>query len=182
MASNASGAPRPHLPWRLIGWAIPVGLLTIPWLAQWPWTASDFIFAAVMFGVVGGTFELAVRASGSWAYRAGAAIALGTAFFTVWINLAVGIIGNEDNPLNLMFFAVIAAAIVGAIVARFEAAGMVRAMSVAAALQALIGLGVLITGWGSSEPPGIVGLFILIEFFAVAWLLSAFSFRKAAAA
>jgi len=181
MASNASGAPGPRIPWRLIGWAIPLGLLTIPWLAHFPWTASDFVFAAVMFAVVGGTFELAVRASGSWAYRAGAAIALGTAFLTVWINLAVGIIGNEDNPLNLMFFGVIAAAIVGAIVARFEAAGMVRAMIVAAALQGLIGVGTLIAGWGSSEPPGIIALVILIEFFAGGWLLSAFAFRKAAA-
>jgi hypothetical protein len=180
MASNVSGAPGPHIPWRLIGWAIPVGLLTIPWLARWPWTASDFIFAAVMFGVVGGTLELAIRASASWAYRAGAAIALATAFLTVWINLAVGIIGNENNPLNLMFFGVIAAAIVGAIVAKFEAAGMVRAMTVAAALQALIGVGVLATGWGAAEPPGLVRLFILIEFFAAAWLLSAWVFRKAA--
>jgi hypothetical protein len=168
------------MPWRVIGWAIPLALLTIPWLAQWPWTASDFIFAAVMFGVVGGTFELAVRASGSWAYRAGAAIALGTAFLTVWINLAVGIIGNEDNPLNLMFFCVIAAAIVGAIVAKFESSGMARAMAVAAALQGLIGVGTLITGWGSSEPPGIIELFILIEFFAGGWLVSAWLFRKAA--
>ena len=182
MASNANRAPGPHVPWRLIGWAFPVGLLTIPWLAHFPWTASDFIFAAVMFGAVGGTFELAVRASGSWAYRAGSALALGTAFLTVWINLAVGIIGNEDNPLNLMFFAVIAAAIVGAIVAKFEAPGMARAMTVASALQGLIGLGVLITGWGSSEPPGIIGLFVLIEFFAATWFLSGWCFRKAAAA
>jgi hypothetical protein len=164
----------------MIGWSIPVGLLAIPWLARWPWTASDFIFAAVMFGVVGGTFEPAVRASGSWAYRAGAAVALGTAFLTTWINLAVGIIGSEDNPLNLMFYGVIAAAIVGAVVAKFEPSGMVRAMSVAAALQALIGVGVLIAGWGSSEPPGIVGLVVLIVFLAGGWLLSAGIFRKAA--
>lgn len=181
MASNANRAPGPRVPWRLIGWAIPVGLLTIPWLAHFPWTASDFILAAVIFGVVGGTFELAVRASGSWAYRAGAAVALLAAFLTVWINLAVGIIGSENNPMNLMFFAVIAAAIVGAIVAKFEAPGMVRAMTVAAVLQGLIGLGVLVAGWGSSEPPGTIGLFVLIEFFAVAWLFSAFCFRKAAA-
>jgi hypothetical protein len=180
MASNASGAPGPHIPWRLIGWAIPVVLLTIPWLAHFPWTASDFIFAGVLFAITGGTFELAVRASGSWVYRAGAALAILASFFTVWVNLAVGIIGSEDNPLNLLFFGVIAAAIVGSIVAKFEAAGMVRAMSVAAALQGLIGVGVLLAGWGASEPPGLVRLFLLIELFAAAWLLSAWVFRKAA--
>lgn len=182
MASNASGADGPRVPWRLIGWAIPIGLLSVPWLANFPWTASDFIFAGAMFAITGGTFELAIRASGSRAYRAGAAIALLTAFLTVWINLAAGIIGNEDNPLNLMFFGVIAAAILGAIVAKFEAAGMARAMTAASALQGLIGVGVLVEGWGISEPPGIIRLFILIEFFAVAWFLSGRCFRRAASA
>jgi hypothetical protein len=178
MASKANGSG--GVPWRLIGWAIPIGLLTIPLINKWPWTLSDFIFAGVMFAIVGGTLELAIRASGNTSYRAGAAVALGTAFLTVWINLAVGIIGNENNPLNLMFFGVIAAAIVGAIVAKFEAAGMGRAMIVAATLQGLIGVGTLLAGWGSSEPPGIVKLFILIELFGGGWLLSAWLFRSAA--
>lgn len=180
---TASKANDPHggIPWRLIGWAVPVALLTIPWLARWPWTASDFIVAAAMFGIVGGTFELAVRASGNAAYRGGAAVALATAFLLTWVNLAVGIIGNEDNPLNLMFFGVIAAAIVGTIVARFEASGMARAMSVAAAIQALVGVGVFLAGAAATEPPGRFGLLLLIEGFAVLWLLSAWLFRKAAA-
>lgn len=181
MASNANEAQGPRIPWPLIGWAIPVVLLTIPWIAHFPWTASDFIFAGALFAITGGMFELAVRASGSLAYRAGAAIAILTSFFTVWVNLAVGIIGSEDNPLNLMFFGVIAAAIVGAIVAKFEAAGMARAMWIAAALQGLIGVGVLTFGWGSSEPPGLIALFVLIEMFGAAWFVSGLCFRKAAA-
>lgn len=180
MASKANGGEGPRVPWRLIGWAIPAGLLTIPWLAHFPWTLSDFIVAGAMFAIVGGTFELAVRASGNWAYRAGAAAALAAAFLLTWVNLAVGIIGDEDNPLNLMFFGVIAAALVGSIAVRFRADGMGRAMTVAAVIQSLIGIGVLVTGAGADEPPGPVGLFILIEFFAALWLVSAWLFRKAA--
>ena len=180
MASNANKIGGPRVLWRMIGWAVPAVLLTIPWIAHFPWTASDYVVAAAMFAVVGGTFELAVRASGSASYRAGAAVALGTAFLTTWVNLAVGIIGNENNPLNLIFFAVIAAALVGAIVARFEAAGMARAMSVAAALQAIVGIAVAAFNIASNEPPGTIGLFILIELFACAWLGSAWFFRKAA--
>ena len=182
MASKANGGEGPRIPWRLIGWAIPVGLLTIPWLAHFPWTLSDFIVAGAMFAIVGGTFELAVRASGNWAYRAGAAAALATAFLLTWVNLAVGIIGNEDNPLNLMFFGVIAAALVGSIAVRFSADGMSRAMTVAAVIQGLIGIGVFVADAGAAEPPGRTGLFILIEIFAGLWLLSAWLFRKAAAA
>lgn len=180
MASKAyGGGPGRRIPWRLVGWAVPVLLLTIPWLASWPWTAADFIVAAAMFGIVGGSFELAVRASGNGAYRGGAAVALATAFLLVWINLAVGIIGNENNPLNLMFFGVIAAAIVGSIVARFEADGMARAMTIAGVIQAAIGIGVFVSNTGASEPPGALGLLLLIEFFAVGWFLSAWLFRKA---
>jgi hypothetical protein len=172
MASKASGGPGRGIPWRPIGWAVPLTLLTIPWLARWPWTASDFIVAAAMFAIVGGTFELAVRASGSAAYRGGAAVALATAFLMTWINLAVGIIGNEDNALNLMFFGVIAVALVAAIA---------RAMAVAAAVQAAIGIGIFAFSAGASEPPGPFGLLLLIEFFAGMWLVSAWLFRKAAA-
>lgn len=178
MASKPNSHPK--VPWRLIGWAVPVALLLIPWLGNWPWTASDFIFAAVMFGIVGGTFELAVRASGNASYRLGAAAALATGFLTIWINLAVGIIGNEDNPANLIFFAVIGAAVVGAVVGRFEAAGMARAMAVAGAIQAAIGIGVFLLDAGASEPPGRVGLLMLIEFFALGWFVAAGLFHRAA--
>jgi len=180
MASNASGAPGPRVPWRIIGWAVPVALLMVPWLAQWPWSAADFIVAGAMFAIVGGTFELAVRASGNLAYRGAVAVALATAFLLVWINLAVGIIGDESNPLNLMFLGVIAAALVGSVAARFEAGGMARAMTVAAGIQGLIGAGVFLKGTGASEPPGPVGILLLIEFFAASWLLSAWLFRRAA--
>jgi hypothetical protein len=168
------------IPWRAIGWGAAVALLAVPWLAGAPWTAADFIVAGALFAMVGGTFELAVRASGNWAYRAGAAAAIATAFLLVWINLAVGIIGDETNPLNLMFFGVIAAALVGSTVARFEANGMARAMTLAAVIQALIGVGVYLAGAGASEPPGPLGILALIEFFSGTWLASAALFRKAA--
>jgi hypothetical protein len=180
MASNANRARGRTVPWRLIGWAILVGLLTIPLIAHWPWSPADFVVAAAIFAIVGGTFELAVRASGNVWYRSGAATALAAAFLLVWINLAVGIIGNENNPLNLMFFGVIAIAVVGSIVARFNGQGMAGVMTAAAAVQALIGVGVFVLDLGAAEPPGGPGLLGLIEFFALLWLLSAWCFRRAA--
>ena len=182
MASKAEGDPGPRLPWRLIGWSIPVGLLTIPWVASWPWSAADFIVAAAMFAIVGGSFELAVRASGNLSYRIGAAIALATAFLLVWIDLAVGIIGSEDNPLNLIFFGVISIALAGSLAVRFRAAGMARAMAVAALAQAVSGIAVFVLDLAANEPPGALGLLLLIEAFALLWLLSASLFRRAARA
>ena len=59
MASRAHGPS--GVPWRLIGWGGAVALLLVPLVLQFPWTLSDFIFAGAVFGIVGGTFELAVR-------------------------------------------------------------------------------------------------------------------------
>lgn len=172
--------------WRIIGWGLAVALILTPLVAmqlQAPgvnWTLSDFIFAIVMIGGVGGLFELTARASPNWAYRGGAALALLTAFLLIWINGAVGIIGNEDNPLNLVFGVIILMAIAGTIVAKAKAEGMVRAMAVAAAAQATVGLAVFARGIAANEPPGAFGLLVLIEAFAAMWLGSALLFRKAA--
>ena len=180
MASKA-GTPN-GVSWRLLGWGGAVVLLTVPLLLQFPWTLSDFIFAGAVFAIVGGTFELAVRKSGNKWYRGGVAVALATAFLLVWINGAVGVIGNEDNPANLMFMVVILMAIAGAVASRFEAAGMARAMFVAAAANGLICVIVAVNGLGATEPPGFPEVPILIAGFAVMWGLSALLFRQAASA
>jgi hypothetical protein len=169
---------RREIRWRLICWAGAYALLLVPLLASWPWAVSDYVFAGTVFAIVGGTFELAVRKSGDKWYRAGAALALATAFLLVWVNGAVGIIGNENNPANLMFFVVIAVAIAGAIVARFDASGMARAMIVAAFGEMVVAGIVFVGRLGATEPPGLAGVLMIIAFFGLLMLLSAWSFRK----
>ena len=115
--------------WRMVGWSAAVALLAMPFIAmrftsEVNWTAIDFIFASVLFGVIGGAFELAVRASSSRFYRGGAALALLGTLLTIWANLAVGIVGSEDNLANMWFFAALLVGIAGAIIARFRASGM----------------------------------------------------------
>ncbi len=51
------------------------------------------------------------------AYRFAVGVALAAAFLLVWMNLAVGLIGSEDNPANLMYFGVLAVGFIGAIIA-----------------------------------------------------------------
>jgi hypothetical protein len=172
-------------PWRVVGWGIAVALILTPLVAmqftkEVNWTVGDFVFAAVMIGGVGLLFEFAVRASRSWAYRGGVAVGLATTFLLIWINGAVGIVGNEDNPVNLVFGVIILMALAGTIVARAKAKGMVRAMTVAGCAQALVGVAVFARGIAAHEPPGAFGLLILIEFFAGLWFISAMLFGKAA--
>ena len=65
-----------------------------------------------------------------------------------------------------MFMVVILMAIAGAIAARFEAAGMARAMFVAAGAETMIAVVVVANRLGATEPPGFPGVPILVLGFA----------------
>jgi hypothetical protein len=171
--------------WRIAGWGLAVFILLIPLAAiqftdEVNWTAGDFVFAVVMFGSVGLTLELTFRKSGRPAYRGAVGFALAAAFLLIWINGAVGIIGDEGNPANLMYGGVLAVALVGAITARFAAAGMARAMFLTALAQAAVTAIALFAGLGALEPPGPTGIVVINGFFLALWALSGGLFRRAA--
>ena len=117
------------------------------------------------------------------AYRIAVAIALGAALLQIWMNLAVGIVGNEDNPVNLGFYLVVATAGACAFTARLRADGMARAMLAVAGVQALLAA-VVATAASTArdDPMGPTGVLALGAGFASLWLLSAFLFHRSAQA
>lgn len=125
-------------PWRFVGWGLAASLLLLPLIAmrftpEVNWTASDFIVWGIMLGTVGGLFELAVRLSPLPSYRIGFGLALLGAFLVTWVNLAVGIVGSENNPANQLFFLALLVGIIGAGIVRLRASGMTYAMFATAA-------------------------------------------------
>lgn len=171
-------------PWRIMGWGFAVALIAAPAVAmhfstEVKWSPLDFLFAGGAVGATGMLIELAMRTSSRWSYRGGAFLAIAGAFLLIWINGAVGIIGDATNPANLLFLAVVAIGCAGAWLARGRPAGMSRAMGVAALAQALTGLAMYIGGIGSGAPPGTAATFLLIEFFAGLWFASALLFHVA---
>jgi hypothetical protein len=144
------------------------------------WDVADFAILAAMLGGVGGTYELAARKAANTAYRAAVGIALVAVFILIWMNLAVGIIGGEDNPANVMYGGVLAVGIVGAIIVRFQPQGMARALVATALAQALVALIALIAGLGSTEANWPDVVITVTGFFTALWLASAWLFRKAA--
>ena len=60
-------------------------------------------------------YKRATRKMGSVMYRA-VGVAVVTAFILVWMNLAVGLIGNESNPANLMYGGVLVVGVIGVII------------------------------------------------------------------
>ena len=143
MGNEAGIIKRRAIPWRAVGWTLAALVLLIPLVAMQVgsavnWSVGDFLFAALLIGLVGAAFELTVRASPNRSYRGGVASALAASFLIVWATGAVGMIGNEDNPYNLLFFGVIGLALVGSVIARFRPAGMAVATLVAAIANAAI--------------------------------------------
>jgi hypothetical protein len=170
--------------WRLVGWSAAALILVLPLVAmqftdEVNWDRADFAFAAILIAGTGIAFELAAARSSSGAYRAAVGVALAAAFLLVWINAAVGIIGSEDNPANLMYGAVLAVAIIGAAIARLKPQGMTLVLVATALAQLAVGVVALILGLGLpySGPIEIMGLSGL---FAGLWVMSAWLFRKAA--
>jgi hypothetical protein len=118
--------------------------------------------------------------AGRIAFRIGVAAALAASFLEVWINLAVGIVGSEDNPVNQGFYLVVAAAGACAFTARLRADGLARAMLAVAALQALLGLAVATAPSTARDPMGATGVLALSGVFAALWLVSAALFHRSA--
>lgn len=160
---------------RRLVWGGAAGIFMLPLLAmqfttEVDWGPEDFAIIGVMLAMVCGAYELAVRMNGSRAFRAAVLIAAVGCFLLIWVNLAVGIIGDEDNVLNLVYLGVLAVPVLGALVAWGRARRMAWVMVAAAVAQAGAGVVALANGY----------MTLPIEaFFIALWLLSARLFHEA---
>lgn len=169
---------------RFLGWGIAVVLLLLPLIAmqitaEVNWNANDFIVWGIVLGSIGGLFDLAVRLSPLPSYRAAFALALLGAFLVTWVNLAVGIVGSDNNPANQLFFLALLIGITGAGIARLRAGGMVYAMLTTALA---LGVAFAVAQMGASDElwAHISREAIGTAMFALIFLASAVLFRRAA--
>ena len=132
------------------------------------------MFLIILLAGVFVAHELAVRTPARTAYKAALALAFATALFSIWINLAVGIIGSEDNPANLLYGGIVGVASIGAVLTRLRARSMALVMITTAAAQFLVFIIALAFGLGFTGP--------ITVFFIALWLAAASLFRKADAA
>jgi len=172
--------------WTWLVWGGAALLLSLPFFAMRftsavNWSASDFVVMGIMLGVVCGAIELAARFSGNWAYRVGVAAAIVGAFLISWANLAVGIVGSNDNPANLLFFGALLVGVVGSVVARFRPTGMAVAMLAA---WAAVALAFVIAVMGQTDEPFVSHWNELLGTIVTSspLLLSAWLFKRAARA
>ncbi len=162
---------------RTVMWGGATALLLAPAVAmqfttEVQWTLFDFALMGVLLAIAGGAGELVLRASDSLTYRLGAAVAIGTTFVLGVGNMAVGLIGSEDNPANDRVWAVLAVGVVGALIARFKPRGLSLVMLALAAGQ--IGLALYADATAQELPLRITVVFV------TGWLVAAALFDRAA--
>ena len=144
----------------------------MPFTAEMNWTAGDFIVWGGMLLAACAAYEIAARVARSNAYLAAAGVAVAGAFFMTWVNLAVGIIGSENNPANDMFFWVIAVGVIGALVTLLRARPMAWVMAAVAVAQ----VAVCAYAWFA----GLGYVFVFTGLMCAVWIASARLFHIAA--
>lgn len=167
--------------WRIAGWSAAAALLALPAIAmqftdEVDWTTGDFAIATVILLMTGLAAEGGLRLARSWQHLIGFALAIFAAFFTVWSNLAVGIIGAEDAAINPRFFTLLAMAIVASILLRFRARAMATITGILAVSQLALGLAAQRIMPGHDVEWGVLALF------AALWLAASISFHSVARA
>lgn len=167
---------------------VPMLILLIPFVAmqftgEVNWDRADFVIAWVIMASVGFAYRFAVggvRKKGNSVFRAAVGVALAAAFILVWVNLAVGIIGSENNPANLMYFGVLAIGIIGSVIARLQPHKMAHALFATAFAQAMTALIALIAGMDKYPGSSVPQMLLVNGFFVVLFIASAGLFLRAA--
>jgi hypothetical protein len=171
---------------RRIVWGVVVALMLLALLAM-QFTLEVNSTEAAAYSVIllaaGGTYELwQWLKTRNRLYRFAFGVGLAGALLLAWVNGAVGIIGSEDNPANLMYGAVFAVGLIGSLLSRFKSRGMARALFVAAVVQMSVPVVALLiwpaqASWGEA---GVIGVLVFNSIFAVLFAGSALLFLRVA--
>jgi hypothetical protein len=158
-----------------------IPLVAMQFTSEVVWTLSDFVIAGALLFGTGLTYLLVARLGNNGTYRLAVGIAVMAGLLLIWGNLAVGFIGNEDNPANLLYGGVLAVAAIGAIAARFRPQGMAYAMFAAALAQFVVPL-IAAAIWQPEVDLGMMQVLALNTVFAGIWATSGWLFRRASGA
>lgn len=163
-------------------------LLLIPltakiFMADMLWSPGDFLAAGILLFGAGLTFTLIARMGNTTAYRLAAGVGVAAGLLLLWANMAVGLVGSEDNPANLLYVGVLAVALIGSFAARFRARGMSNVMF-AASLTYIVVTAIALFVWkptGAAAEPNVQLLNVLVAngVFAAIWAVSGWLFRRA---
>jgi len=172
---------------RIIVWAVVVVLILMITLTaamqltnevQW----GEVVAYSIILLVAGGFYELwQWLKTRTKTYRIAFGVGLAGVLLLGWVSGAVGIIGSENQPVNLMYWAVPAVLLTGSLISSFKPRGMARTLFATALVQVLVPVVALIispeVNWGGA---GVIGVFVFNSIFAVLFAGSGLLFLRAA--
>ena len=112
-------------------------------------------------------------------YRVAVGIAAGAAIFLVLGIVALGVIGAEGDRADMMFLAVLAIGVAGAVVTRLRPEGMVWTMGATAAATMIVGVIAILLGKHRAEHSSVAEILGLTGMYASLFAASAWGFRAA---
>lgn len=163
----------------IVGLLLLIPLIAMQYTNEVNWDWFDFLVAGLLLSGTGIAFDILSRKSSKISYRLATAISVGTALLMVWANLAVGIIGSEDNSANLMYLGVLAVGAIGGVIVKFRPMGMSLTMIAVAIAQVILTVIAVSLKLGAPYNSS-TQLIVINGFFIELWLLSAWFFAKGA--
>ncbi|HEX2868169.1 MAG TPA: hypothetical protein VHO03_14080 [Ignavibacteriales bacterium] len=143
------------------------------------WSLFDFAVAWILLFSAGFSYKLAVKKVSNNAHRFAVGSVVAISLFLVWSNLSVGLIGDGNNPVNMMCFGVLAIVVIGAVVTRFQPRLMVYVLIAAALAQMLVALTALLAGSSLLHGSSTLEILGVNGFLAMLWIGSALLFNYA---
>lgn len=168
------------LPAIVTGVILLIPLIAMQFTNEVVWNLTDFVLAGTFIFGTGAAFTLITRKSVKTTYRYAVGLALFSALLLVWVNGAVGIIGSENNSINLWYFGILGIGIIGALLSRFKSQGMSIAIFGMAFSIALIAGVALLRGTYQLPGSSVAEILGLNGFFIMLFVVSGLLFKHAA--
>ncbi|MFA7287539.1 MAG: hypothetical protein WC055_01535 [Melioribacteraceae bacterium] len=156
-------------------------LLIIPLTAkiiseEMKWSIFDFFAAWSLIFIASFIYRMASKNVNNITYKAAIALSVFSGLFLIWSNLAVGLMGNENNSINLVYPGVLAIGTLGAIVTRLQPRGMAIVLFIMAFSHLIISALALIAGVQYAPESSVTEILAVNGFFAFLWTASGLLF------
>ena len=160
-------------------------ILAIPFTAmqitgEVDWTLSDFIIMGIILFSCGMGYKLITLHTSQALYRIAIAYGIFTGFLLLWVNMAVGLVGSEDNMFNILYLSVLAVGVIGGAFYRFTPRGMSYTFLAMSAVQTILGLAALLAGMQHLQHSSEIEIISVNGFFVTLFLVAAIMFHHVA--
>ncbi len=158
-------------------------ILIVPLVAtivtdEMQWNVADFIIAGLFLFISFFAYKVLALKS-NMMYKIATVITVLTALSLIWINLGVGLVGSGMNIPNLLYGAIPAIGILGAISVKFKPLGMAMTLFVMAILNAIMAVIAVIGNDYYSGADATLQIIMLNGFFIVLWAAAGLLYRNA---